>query len=171
MSEKNLPEHVDPFRFAEQQLSLTGTIQINELSRLSAYLSAKQGEVALELKFGIDEQGINFLKGHLQTTLNLECQRCLEPFSYEIISDFALGIVKTLEEANALPGHYEPAMAQENNLEIRGIVEDEIILSLPIIPRHAHENCKVKLPVEDTFEEEQKMNPFQVLASLKEKQK
>ena len=60
----------------------------------------------------------------------------MEPLSCEIMSDFALGIVNTIDEANALPERYEPALATEGNLALREMIEDEIILNLPIIPRH-----------------------------------
>jgi len=95
----------------------------------------------------------------------------MEPYIYEIMSDFVLGVAKTLDDANALPEHYEPALAVENNLALREVIEDEIILNLPIIPRHEPEDCKVKLPLTDSgWEEHEKgSNPFRVLESLKQK--
>lgn len=100
----------------------------------------------------------------------LQCQSCLEPFSYEIMSDFVLGIVNTLDEANALPERYEPALAHDGSLTLREMIEDEIILNLPIIPRHEPEDCKVKLPLKDAgWEQGKGENPFRVLESLKHK--
>lgn len=172
MSEKFIPEHIDPFRFAEQNLSLEGVVKIVDMHRLSASLSPHNDPVAVTLKFGVDEQGITFLKGHLETKLTLQCQRCMDPYIYEIMSDFVLGIVKTLEEADALPEGYEPALAKEGQLALRELIEDELILNLPIIPRHEPEDCKVKLPLADAgWEQGKGENPFHVLESLKQKQK
>lgn len=172
MSDKFIPEHIDPFRYAEQNLALTGSVKVSEMQRLSANLNAIDDVVNVDLKFGVDEQKITFLKGHLKTCLSLQCQRCMEPLRYEIISDFLLGIVSTLEEANALPEHYEPALATEGQLALRELIEDEIILNLPIIPRHEPEDCKVKLPLIDSgWEQGKGENPFHVLESLKHKQK
>lgn len=170
--EKFIPEHIDPFRFAEQSLALDGIVRVSDMHRISPNVIPGKDTVAVSLQFGIDEQGINFLKGRLQTRLTLQCQRCMEPYSYEIMSNFVLGIVKTLDEANALPEHYEPAIAAEGDLALRELIEDEIILNLPIIPRHEPEICKVKLPLQDSgWEQGEGENPFHVLKSLKGKEK
>lgn len=174
MSEKFIPEHIDPFRYAEQSLTLSGTVKLSEMKRLSENLNPDSEDVEAVLQFGVDEQKVTYLKGHLKTKLSLQCQRCMEPFIYEIISDFLLGIVSTLEEANALPEHYEPALAKEGELALRELIEDELILNLPIIPRHEPEDCKVKLPLADSGWEEggkDNNNPFHVLKSLKNERK
>lgn len=171
MSEKIIPEHIDPFRYAEQMLSLSGTLRIADMARLSTNVHNSQDKVRVDLNFGVDEQHITYLSGHLETCLTLVCQRCMENFSYDMTSDFNLGIVNTLDEANALPDTYEPALAQEGQLALRELIEDEIILNLPIIPRHEPEACKVKLPLTDEgWEETKGNNPFNVLESLKHKQ-
>lgn len=175
MTEKFIPEHIDPFRFAEQGLSLDGAIKLAEMPRLGSLLGSPEGQVHVDLHFGRDEQGITSLVGRLETTLILECQRCMEPFNYGIISDFALGIVNTLDEANALPERYEAALAKDGSLALRELIEDEIILNLPIIPKHEPEDCKVKLPLAGQGQEQEKEqgkgeNPFRVLESLKHKQ-
>ena len=168
MSEKQIPEHVDPFRYAEQSLGIDGIVKIADMQRLNVLESTENDRVKADLQFGRDEQGVVFLKGHLESKLTLQCQRCMEPFTYEIISDFILGIINTLDEANALPEQYEPAMAKEGSLALRELIEDEIILNLPIIPRHEPEDCKVKLPVADAgWEQGKGENPFHVLKLLK----
>jgi uncharacterized protein len=170
--EKFIPEHVDPFRFAEQSLQLDGSVKIADMKRLSANLIATNDNVAVNLRFGVDEQGITYLKGHIDAKLTLQCQRCMEAFVYGIMSNFALGVVTTLDEANALPTHYEPALAKEGFLALRELIEDELILNLPIIPRHEPEDCKVKLPLADSgWEQGQGESPFHVLESLKLKDK
>lgn len=170
MPEKFIPEHIDPFRFAEQSLQIDGVVKIADMHRLSSSLDAHDSVVNVSLQFGVDEQGITFIDGSLKTQLTLQCQRCMGPFTYEIISSFMLGIVNTLDEANSLPERYEPALAKEGSLALRDLIEDEIILNLPIIPRHEPENCNVKLPLKDSgWEASGRENPFQVLESLKGK--
>lgn len=173
MSDKLIPEHIDPFRYADQGLTIEGLVKIADMPRLGSAMASHEGLVTASLRFGVDEQGITFVKGHIQTSLTLACQRCLEPFIYEITSDFVLGIVNTLDEANALPTHYEPALAKEGQLALRELIEDELILNLPIIPKHEAEQCKVKLPLADAGwkkDEVDKTNPFHILKSFKHKQ-
>lgn len=171
MSEKMIPEYIDPFRFAEQNLVLDGIVKVADLKRLQTSLKSLDEVIAVHLAFGVDEQGITFIKGHLATKLLLQCQRCMEPVSYEIMSDFILGIVNKLDEVNALPERYEPALAKDNSLALRDLIEDEIILNLPIIPRHEPSVCKVELPLTNADWDESKKNPFHVLESLKDKRK
>lgn len=175
MSDKLIPEHVDPYRYAEQDLHLDGAVKLIDMQRLNATRPTPPAEerAMVSLHFGQDEQGMTYLKGHIEANLGLQCQRCLEMFNYEIMSDFALGIVKSLAEEKALPDQYEPAMVQEDGqLALRDLIEDELILNLPIIPRHEPEVCKVKLPLADAgWESNKGENPFQVLQTLKDKHK
>jgi uncharacterized protein len=106
------------------------------MSRLRSSLSSDEGEVRVDLSFGVDEEGIRFIKGHMETCLILECQRCLEPFSYEIIGDFMSGIVRTEKEADRLPERYDPLLVPESSLVLGEMIEDELIISLPIVPMH-----------------------------------
>jgi uncharacterized protein len=171
MSEQFIPEYVDPFRLAEQGIRLKGTVHLCHMQRLHTSLNTNDHPVKVDLQFGIDEQKITFLRGRVEARITLQCQRCMEPFFYEMASDFSLGIVNTLDEANRLPECYEPALVQEGSLAVREVIEDELILSLPIIPKHSPENCSVTLPLTDSgWEQDQMNNPFRVLESLKYKQ-
>lgn len=175
MSEKFIPENVEPYRLAEQNLQIDGLVKIVDMHRLNASRkleSAQPDEMAaVEMLFGVDEQGQTYVKGRLSASISLQCQRCMEPFSYEIMSDFALGIVRNLDEAQVLPKPYEPALVNDGQLALRDLIEDELILNLPIIPRHDPDTCEVQLPVADTsWGKERGESPFQVLQTLKEKQ-
>lgn len=167
MSEKLIPEHVDPFRYAEQRLSLSGIVKIQDMQRVSANVVPVEGAfVTVDLQFGVDEQKISYIKGHLDTTVTLQCQRCMEPYNYEIMADFVLGIANTLLEANAFPEQYEPVLVKEGSLALRELIEDELILNLPIVPRHEADDCKVVFPSSETKKGD---SPFHVLESLKKK--
>src|SRR3990167_4414626 len=171
MSAKQIPEYIDPFRYAEQALQLSGVVNLADMNRLQPMINPSKEWVVVELYFGIDEQGLTFLQGHLQARLGLQCQRCMEPYNYEIITDFVLGIVNTDDEAKDLPECYEPVLTKEGHLALRELIEDEIILNLPTIPKHERQNCKIALPVTDSEVEEGKVkSPFQVLELLKHKQ-
>src|SRR3990167_9606650 len=140
MSKKSIPTHIDPFRFAELSLNVEGSLCIADMTRLGVNVVPDDSIVTVNLQFGLDDQGITYLIGNLKTALTLLCQRCMKPFTYEIISKFELGIVKTLDEANALSANYEPAIAKEGMLALKELIEDEIILNLPLVPRHDPES-------------------------------
>ena len=99
--------------------------------------------VAVQLNFGIDEQQIKFVAGHLEARLKLQCQRCMELFEYEMKCDFALAILDSEKEIKSLPARYEPMIINDGVLSIVDMVEEELIVSLPIVPMHDTENCPV----------------------------
>lgn len=174
MSEKLIPESVDPFRYAEQDVRLDGVVNLADMPRLAALLASDAKNTAksdtsvveVDLKFGKDEQGIAILTGNLATKLVLQCQRCLEPFVYPLASHFQLGIVSNLDEANALSESYEPSLTKEGRLALREVIEDEVILNLPIIAKHLPEDCRLNLNSTDESKE-RKVSPFDVLQKLK----
>lgn len=167
-----LPLKVDPFRSAENQITLQGTLSIENMQRLCTSLTDVMGQVAVNLVFGKDEQGIRYIKGHLDTQLHLQCQRCLEPFKYEIMGDFLAGIVHTEQEAEALPERYDPLIILDNMLILSDMIEDELIISLPIVPMHALKDCSAQLSLMSSSQdmtEAEKDNPFKVIELLRSK--
>jgi uncharacterized protein len=176
MSKENtLPAKVtDPFRFAENAIHLQGTLLVKNMERLCTGLSSDSGEVDISMVFGVDEQKISFIRGHYATHLTLQCQRCMELFDQQLAGDFLLGIVRSEEEAGTLPERYNPVIvANDNSLIIQEIIEDELIISLPIVPMHNASECNVRLPLSSSSKdlgEIEKQNPFKVIEFLRKKQ-
>jgi uncharacterized protein len=172
MLNKNLPTHVDPIRFAENAADLHGTLPISAMLRLATSLANTTGDAQVHIQFGIDDR-IKFSKGRVKAELAVQCQRCLEPFVYELNSEFAFGMVATDEKAKELPAKYEPVMVSEAGLNIPEMIEEELIINLPIVLMHDPKDCKVKMPVvvlEDSeTAQPKKVNPFKVIESLKVK--
>lgn len=172
MTRENLPVKVDPFRFADSATHLQGVLQVKDMSRLCGSLVSTDGQVEVRIEFGVNEQHIRFLHGHVDTSVKLQCQRCLETFSYAIISSFLLGIVKTDEEAETLPERFEPLVIKGAELILSDILEDELIVNLPLVPMHEASACKVKLPLAAKSGSElpvEKENPFKVIEFLRDK--
>lgn len=174
MSKENLPEKINPLRLAEAGVSLHGILHVKDMQRLCMSLASDSGEVDVGIQCGIDQQGIRFLGGHIKAQFELQCQRCMEPYLYEIIEDFLSGIVKTEEEARELPERYEPVFVDEEGmLIIQDVIEDELIIGLPIVPMHDPKECKVDLSKvvmgSDTGSGGDDNNPFKVIEILRSK--
>jgi len=101
----------------------------------------------------------------------LTCQRCLQPFSVPLDIDQRLRFVRGEAQAEALDAEIEEdVLALSKSLDLRELVEDELLLALPIVPRH--DLCPQPLPVplaeasapDDVPERE---NPFAALQRLK----
>jgi uncharacterized protein len=174
MFNERLPVHIDPIRLAETRRLLEGRIPLAEMTRLGESLQDSDGEVTVSLEFGTDNEGIRFMRGRIQAEVSLECQRCLETMRYPIDSEFALALVRSTVEAEALPSHYEPLLVEGEPLFLRDIIEDELLLALPIVAMHAPEQCSVSTGTAEEADDRrkdtgatEKDNPFAVLADLK----
>ena len=172
MQEQHLPTLIAPFKLARQGQTLDGVVSVEGLERLAAVLSDNDGVVDVSLQFGKDLQGINFVRGHLSATVNMVCQRCMKPMPVAVEADVSLGIVFNEKRAAELPDGLEALIVEEEPIALARIVEDELILALPIVTLHENQDCEPvlkKLQAEaDRIEQaEQKINPFAALSDLK----
>ena len=163
----------DPFRFAENAIHLEGVLSIEKMERLCSSLHSNTGAVSVDLQFGVDEQKIPFIQSQFSTRIVLQCQRCLEPFSYDIADDVLMGIVRTELEAEKLPSNYNPVIVNtDGSLIIQDLIEDELLVSIPIVPMHDPKECGITTPLSIDSEntaETQKENPFKVIELLRSK--
>lgn len=164
-----LPVQVDPYRLAEQGLEYDGVLPLRQMKRLSPLLADNTGEATVRLRFGVDDMGVHYLQGAIRVDLKLECQRCLEPMSWPVESELALGFVASTAEADQLPGGYDPYIVESVPLALIDMIEDELLLALPQIPMHDIEQCPAQEYVEPEEQQDKagQDNPFQVLADLK----
>lgn len=174
MSDHSLPKTVEPFKYADQNKVLQGVMEVQHLPRLVELLASDAGSIKVELEFDRDEQGIRVLSGVLATSVSRTCERCLEPVVQPLETEFALGMVLTDEQAKQLPGRYEPLLVVPESLELREVIEEELILSLPMFAYHDSCHGDYVHSGSDTENkpdsgEQGKENPFSVLADLKRK--
>lgn len=164
-----LPVRVDPYRLAEQGQTLAGKLKVSKMPRLSALLAGPGGEVECRLSF-VKQGRLHIVSGHVTGCLLLTCQRCLETFEQAVDSDFSLVLVTGDEEAVRLPDAAETLLVVDDELVISTVVEDEILLAMPAIPRHAHEQGCLLPEAEGKREgcsDAHQENPFAVLEQLK----
>lgn len=137
-----LPEKVEPLKLAHKNASLQGRLPIKKLPRLANDLYSAAGDVLLSLSFGVDAQRICYMKGEVVTELDLVCQRCLEPVKYPVKSEFCLSPVCDEKAIDKLPDCYEPLILKDNLVALAEIVEEELLLNIPMAPKHPDGECK-----------------------------
>lgn len=172
MTEGQIPVHLDPLRAAETGRRISGRMPLAKMERLAEIAVAPlSGEAEVDFEFGIDHQGLRYLAGTIQCEVKLECQRCLEPMPFLVDSEIRLAFVESSLAAEMLPTHYEPYLYDGQPLYLQTVVEDEILLSLPIVSRHSDRECLMTTDEDETTEEtgQTPRNPFEVLAELKTK--
>ncbi|OAI49999.1 hypothetical protein AYO45_00015 [Gammaproteobacteria bacterium SCGC AG-212-F23] len=168
MPKQQLADIVNPFRLAENRAEMQGVFLAKNMPRFAESLASPDGEIAVDIAFGRDEQGDTFMKGTCKANVQLHCQRCMEPYICEIISRFKFGLVVSEEKADNLAKSYDPLVVIDDELFLKDVIEDELIIHLPIVPMHSEDKCKVRLPIE-TSEQESNNNPFKVIEILKSK--
>ncbi|MGE0081626.1 MAG: YceD family protein [Thiohalomonadaceae bacterium] len=164
-----MPDRIDPVRLAEGRRVLQGELPVAAMPRLAAMLTDDRGSVGVDIACGVDEEGIRYLRGTLDAEVSILCQRCLEDFRLPLHIRFALGVVAHESLAERLPDHYEPLVVGEEPIFLRDIVEDELILSLPIVPKHPEGQCPAGKGGDENPEETRRDNPFAALKVLKTK--
>lgn len=177
MSSDPFPEHLDAIRLFARSGSVTAALPISRLQRFAEPLLDSDGDVAVDLLFGHDEEQRPLLSGSLHTAVRVICQRCMEPLELEIDCELALLVLSSEAEVQALQDEDAAldavVMDPETGLDVLAVIEDELLLSLPLVAVHEETDCsdafnayKRKREAEDK-EAEQAQNPFALLAQLK----
>lgn len=170
MSYGPLPKKVDPRKLAEREAEFRGTANMADMPRLASCLVDSEGTVEVQIRFAKDEQRLRVISGEAHGKVRMTCQRCLEPVSVEIDASLNLAVTLTDEQAQNLPRCYDPLIMETDEIELLPIIEDELMLSLPLVP--FHDDCSIQTSfgdAETARTQEEKPNPFSVLAQLKEK--
>jgi uncharacterized protein len=161
-----LPDRVDVARQVQARRLFEGVLPLAAMQRLRGSLASGEGEARYSAGFDKDALGVSYLALHVEAGLPLVCQRTLEPFVHEVVLDQRMGVVADESEEAALPPGYEPLLAPDGEVSIADVIEDELILALPVVPLRPGAPLVWKDP-EDTAGEEVPPNPFAVLGTLK----
>jgi len=147
---------------------------VSTLTRLVPELAEASGTARGELRFGRD-LGTPTAEVDVEATLSLVCQRCMRPMSQEV-SVAGSRVYFPVDEAAAekLPPEAETMLAPEGRVRLADVVAEELLLALPLAPRHENEedcDAPAARAVEDAPEREEPQRPFANLAELMGREK
>lgn len=183
-----LPSQIEPFKWAEQAFSWSGQVPLSRFARIAseADTSVVQGaaaepQVQVDCRLYKDEyqSRVAWVDASLNATVPMTCQRCLEPVDVVLATEVHLALVTDAAHAANLDEDADFVVLGEEQLvhgiddahaiDLIELLEDELLLCVPISPRH--EGCENShQPVEmDEPEPVKRDNPFEVLANLKGK--
>lgn len=156
------PRRLDVAAFARQQGELAGTWPLAELPRLAASAFAGGAGAGPSADIHWSATGVErpvtggapqtWLHLRAQVALELECQRCLGPIRSTVAFDRHFRFV--VDEARAAEEDIdadEDVLALTHALNLQDLIEDELLLALPLVPRH--ERCPAPLPHADAAAE------------------
>ena len=146
-----------------------GCVPLSALTRLGGSLADTEGECRYALEFDRDALQVPYVELSLDTGLPLVCQRSLERFVFPVQIVLRLGLIRDEADEAALPPGYEPLLlAEDGLLRPVDLVEDELLLALPVVPL-APDSVPVERTCSASDEELQAVSPFAALASLKDR--
>ncbi len=148
-----------------------GDIALSELTRLGELLHSdvsgqEDRKISVRFEFVRNEYDIPMIKGQLQTSLELECQRCLQPLDMPLELEFQLMVDASddLVRDSSLDTIY----SDDGFIDILEVIEDELILAAPLVALHEDSSCNEHWQASATEPEAAaKENPFAVLQRLK----
>jgi len=163
---------IDPWRAVAVEQGFAGEAFAPELPRLSDALAAQDGSAEwparFDLRFGRDSEARPVVVGGAQLTVRLVCQRCLGEVRVPLRGSIELALVRSDAEGQGLPDHLDPVLVEADVIRPLDLVEDELLLALPQVPRHEQGHCEPPIPSRDggPVEEPRRENPFAALVAL-----
>jgi uncharacterized protein len=150
---------IDSVTFARKSGLLQGELPVAELARVLDMLTASAGNLAYRVRGQMEPRKQPQLTVEIDGVLSVRCQRCLEGIDHPIRIRSLLELIGNEEEPTQeeIEDDSKDFLVAQKELDVVALIEDEIILDLPVAPRH--ENCT--LPGAGKRQEER--SPFAVL--------
>jgi uncharacterized protein len=126
----------DAGKLADAGAAFEFDLPLSELPGVPAGIGARGDRAAVRLQFA-REQGFPLAQVDLRVRLALTCQRCMGPMLLELAVQSSVLVVDSEREAAECPAGWETFLAPEGRLSLVGLVAEELLLAMPIAPRHA----------------------------------
>jgi len=139
------PGRFDGFGVAAQHAVIAGEVEATALPRVADQLATQSGEadIAYRITGSADAAGRPALLVALTGSVPLTCQRCLRPFRWPVAQTTLLLLARDERELARLDdeGHEHEVVLADAPLEVRTLIEDELVLTLPYVPRCDEADC------------------------------
>src|SRR5262245_26376204 len=129
---------IDGPRFAKAREAVSGALAIGDLPRL-AEMGAEAVTLRYSVRGGEDADGRAALTVEVSGTVRVACQRCLGALELPVAVKSVLELAGSEAEIDAADDERDRVLASRS-MDVAALVEDEVILALPMIPTHA--NCE-----------------------------
>lgn len=130
-------EVIDGLQFAHAALERRGSVGMERLPRLAQLRCSTEG-LEYRLRGGRAGNGKPCLRLSVVGSLEMVCQRCLDPIQVPIAIDAELQLAENAREISEADDEIDRVIASRH-MDVASLVEDEVILALPMAPRH--EEC------------------------------
>jgi uncharacterized protein len=159
---------VDADACARAASTIERRFPVAELSRVMAAGAQGGGPIDARLRFSIFDTR-PAIEGALEGSVDMTCQRCMQAAPVAIEDEFRVIVVP--EERADEPSGYEPVVADAARFDVRWLIEEQVLLSLPLVPMHEPGQCApADAPAAaDERPEGTRQKPFENLREMLEK--
>ena len=163
---RDFPDWINPSAAAEGRRTFQGTIPLQRFKRLATLLedepSLSRDEVSFKARFALDEERRAIIDLSVAAEVALMCQASLEPYRQVLQRQSRLGVIDDEAEMKLLPEDYDPVLTEKGRLAIQTLVEDELLLAMPQVPRDPELDAVTYSTGSEKNEEQgpSKPNPF-----------
>jgi uncharacterized protein len=127
---------------AGRDVALSGELVLATLPRLVSLLHSDVGSVRASLRFRQRRDGWLAAELEYQASVQLVCQRCLEPVRHAMAERVDMVLADAARMPAVVPVGYAPFELEEGRLLPAQLIEDELIVAIPLVPKHARiEDC------------------------------
>lgn len=134
---------VDSVQFARQHSSIRRSVAVSEFKRLAQAVADEDTRFQVVLEGFEDSDGKPGLHLRVAGEAHVACQRCLEPMVLAIDSERSFLLVEQERDLMQLVDEADDvdSLLADSKMDVRALAEDEILLQIPIAPRHAEGAC------------------------------
>ena len=164
-------DHVNAVELAGRTARLERRLLVAQLPRLAEAGALEGSELRAQLEFGTFERRV-IVSVRVEGEVLLACQRCLRPCACSVAESADLAVVET--DGDDVPGGYEPFLGDAERLSVTEVIEEQVLLGLPLVPKHANAaqcGASAAAPAAggDETAADEKQKPFANLRQLLEK--
>ncbi len=129
---------VDIERLADAGERIDFDTRLDVFPRLAGELADGSGRAVGHVEMS-RERGQPVAAVCVEAVVPLVCQRCLGPVRIEVLSNARVALVANLDVADRLDSSVEPVVVEGGRVALRDLVEEELLLAVPLVPRHDDE--------------------------------
>lgn len=171
-----LPKRVSLDKWADIGFNWQGEMMPADFERLQAMLSDEQEQTAIKITAALARSSnVLSLNFDLTGSVWLTCQRCLQPVNVELTGTHNIALLEDEGQIGLLDEDDDHLLLEEvafkdghdTYLPLERLIEDEILLKIPLSPKH--DDCEMEVEQVGEIEEFEEESPFAALAALKGK--
>ena len=163
---------IQPIKLARREGEVRFSWKVSDFERLKTLLYSQEGNVEVTINALFDDRRRCLLRTNIVAEVLLECQTTFTAITHNIEKQVTFCAVVTESRFAEVEEEFEPVLIEDEYIDVKQLIEDELILSIPIVANKPLEELGAEMKFGELDEEaiareKAASNPFAVLKDLK----